>query len=85
MGHDHQTGDWRDVPTSSRQLNSDAKWHRDAAARIQKQLDEMTDAHQAAIGIAAVLQQQRDRDLHLQLALELEAYLAADRHQDELF
>lgn len=60
-------------------LELDARWHRAEADRLTAELAAMAPAHRAAIGQAAVDRMGRDRDIHAQLAAELEAYVDADR------
>lgn len=58
------------------QLRADADWHRAEVARLAVELNAMTPGRAAALGPNAVRRMHTDHDVHLQLAEELEAYLA---------
>jgi hypothetical protein len=73
--HLHERGS---SPASRRRLAADARWHRAEAERLAGELAAMSPEHKDAIGPAALRRMHVDHDTNLQLAEELEAYLAGD-------
>lgn len=62
----------------AQRLEADARWHRAEVARLAAAIAEMTPEHKAAIGPRAVRRMHVDHDVNIQLAEELEAYLARE-------